>query len=70
MDWATNRIQSFAGYDANGNMTGYAGDGYSYDLQNRIIQTSVSGAGTVIYGYDTTNRRNYKVSVQRTRGEL
>ena len=60
VDWATNRIQSFAGYDANGNLTGYAGDGYSYDLQNRMIQASVSGAGTVIYGYDTTNHRTYK----------
>ena len=60
VDWATNRVQSFAGYDANGNMTGYAGDGYSYDLQNRMIQASVSGAGTVIYGYDTTNHRTYK----------
>ena len=60
VDWATNRIQSFAGYDANGNLTGYAGDGYSYDLQNHMIQASVSGAGTAIYGYDTTNHRTYK----------
>ena len=60
VDWATNRIQSFAGYDANGNLTGYAGDGYSYDLQNRMIQASVSGAGTAIYGYDTSNHRTYK----------
>ena len=60
VDWATNRIQSFAGYDNNGNLTGYVGDGYSYDLQNRMIQASVSGAGTVIYGYDTTNHRTYK----------
>ena len=60
VDWATNRIQSFASYDNNGNMTGHAGDGYSYDLQNRMIQASVSGAGTVIYGYDWTNHRTYK----------
>ena len=60
VDWATDRVQSFAGYDANGNLTGYAGDGYAYNLQNRMIQASVSGAGTVIYGYDTTNHRTYK----------
>ena len=63
VDWATSRIQSFAGYDANGNLTGYAGDGYSYDLQNRMIQATVSGAGTVIYGYDTTNHRTYKAGL-------
>lgn len=60
VDSATNRIQSFSTYDANGNLTGYAGDGYSYDLQNRMIQATVSGVGTVQYGYDTTNHRVYK----------
>ena len=60
VDPTTNRIQSVAGYDANGNMTGYAGDLYSYDLRNRMTQASVSGVGTVAYGYDTTNHRIYK----------
>ncbi len=60
IDTTTNRIQTSASYDANGNMTGYAGSGYGYDIENRTIQASPSSGGTVLYGYDTTNHRVYK----------
>ncbi|MGH9582930.1 MAG: RHS repeat-associated core domain-containing protein, partial [Bryobacteraceae bacterium] len=62
VDPATNRLQSFASYDTNGNMVAYAGDGYAYDLQNRMIQASPASGGTVVYGYDSTNRRIYKAA--------
>ncbi len=60
VDPATNRLATNAAYDNNGNMTGYAGDVYSYDLQNRLIQAHPASGGTVLYGYDTTNHRIYK----------
>ncbi len=60
IDTTTNRIQTSASYDANGNMTGYAGSGYGYDIENRTIQANPSSGGTVLYGYDTTNYRVYK----------
>ena len=59
VDSSTNRLISNASYDANGNMTGYAGATYSYDLRNRMGQASVSG-GSVAYGYDSANHRIYK----------
>ncbi len=60
IDYTTNRIQSSAGYDANGNMAGYAGSSYSYDIENRMVQSTPSSGGTVQYGYDSTNQRIYK----------
>ncbi len=63
IDPATNRLATNAAYDNNGNMTGYAGDVYSYDLQNRLIQAHPASGGTVLYGYDTTNDRIYKGAV-------
>lgn len=60
VDYNTNRLQTNAAYDANGNLTGYAGDGYDYDLRNRIVQANPMSGGTVLYGYDTTNHRIYK----------
>ena len=56
----TNQIQTSASYDANGNMTAYAGSSYGFDLQNRISQANPAGGGSVMYGYDSTNHRVYK----------
>ena len=60
VDPTTNRIQTNASYDGNGNLTGYAGDGYGYDGRNRMVQANPMSGGTVLYGYDTTNHRIYK----------
>ncbi len=66
VDPTTNRIQTNAAYDANGNLTAYAGDQYAYDLQNRLSQANPAGGGTVLYGYDSTNHRVYKGAVSGT----
>lgn len=59
VDYNTNRLQTSASYDANGNLTGYAGDSYSYDLHNRMVQANPMSGGTVLYGYDTQNHHIY-----------
>ncbi len=66
VDPTTNRLQTNAAYDANGNMTTYASDQYSYDLQNRMTQANPASGGTVLYGYDSTNHRIYKGAVSGT----
>jgi RHS repeat-associated protein len=60
VDSATNRLQTSANYDANGNMTGDTGAIYAYDIQNRMTQANPVAGGTVLYGYDPANRRIYK----------
>ena len=66
VDPGTNRLASGASYDANGNMTGYAGASYSYDIENRIVRANPSGGGSVLYGYDSTNHRVYKAAYNGT----
>ena len=60
IDYATNRIQTSAWYDGDGNMTVYSGSTYSYDIENRMTQANPWSGGTVLYGYDSTNQRTYK----------
>jgi RHS repeat-associated protein len=62
IDTNTNRIQTSASYDANGNMTGYSGSGYAYDIENRLKQANPESGGTFLYGYDSTNHRVYKAA--------
>ncbi len=62
VDYTTNHIQTNAAYDSNGNMTGYAGAVYGYDIDNRLV----SANNSVAYGYDSTNQRVYKAAVSGT----
>jgi RHS repeat-associated protein len=63
VDPLTNRIQAGGGYDSNGNLTNYGGATYVYDIANRIGQANPAGGASVVYGYDSRNRRIYKANL-------
>jgi RHS repeat-associated protein len=52
-------------HDDNGNLTGYAGGTYAYDVENRL--TAVAGAGNVALSYDPLGRLSQAVGVSSTR---
>jgi RHS repeat-associated protein len=55
-----------AGYDANGNLTGYGTGGfaatYAYDIENRLGSATVSGT-TYGYAYDSSNQRVFSATL-------
>ncbi len=57
---AENRLTNIKGtantFDANGNMTGKGGDSYSYDYEDRLIQSTIAGVITQ-YSYDGMGNR-------------
>lgn len=58
---STNRVTSAGyGYDANGNLTAMPYLSLSYDVQNRLIESTHTLQGTQQYGYDAAGRRVWK----------
>ena len=53
---ATNRL-TYAGYDANGNITSGAGLSLGYDEANRLLTPYAYSGGAASYTYDPSNRR-------------
>jgi len=60
VDPATNRFQSGASYDLNGNLLTGPGVTLSYDESNRVSSAALGSAGTEYYGYAPDNKRIYR----------
>lgn len=64
-----NRLTDVSGtantFDANGNMTGKGSDTYTYDYEDRLIQSAIGGAVTQ-YSYDGNGNRLVKVEGSNT----
>ncbi len=48
-------------YDANGNMTDWGDNTYTWDQSNRLVRVTGTPEGTVDYTYDALNRRTRKI---------
>jgi RHS repeat-associated protein len=58
---ATNQLTN-AYYDANGNMTSGVGATLTYDEANRMETAQETSGGIEYYGYDSSNKRVYRVT--------
>jgi hypothetical protein len=67
-DASTNRIVG-GSYDANGNMLNVQGATLAYDVENRVVSATVSGA-TEYYQYTPGNQRIWKLKANGTLGKL
>ncbi len=63
-DAATNRIHN-GSYDANGNMLNVQGATLTYDVDNRVVSATTSGA-TEYYSYTPDNKRIWKLKANGT----